>query len=133
MIILDPGHRYLLDALDDTTHLGPRLLQFVKRQGTKYPGNTSSYPGTNSQETLRALIDRGAYLNKQIPCWQTRVGNWLMALVIWLYEHRAAGLHKRRIPSIREAVYGPTCRTCGHVGHECLNDRFGQRVAPDYD
>jgi hypothetical protein len=112
--VLDRGHRYLLASLDG--HTGPRLLQFVKREGAKYPGNVGHYEGTTSQEVLRALIDRAGYVNQQMPCWQTRLSIYLMGLVIWLYEHRAARRHHRKPPSFHDATFGATCKDCGHVG-----------------
>ena len=117
MKILDPGHRYLLFSLDDKNHFGPHVLQFVKRVGPNYPENEPPvWAGTTSQETMRALIDRGAYLNKQIPCWQTSLSNRLLKICVWLYEWRAAKRHGRRIPGIAKAVYGEFCEKCGHVG-----------------
>jgi hypothetical protein len=114
MKIIDPGHRYLMNTLDGIE--GPRLLQFVKREGPKYPGNVGHYSGTTSQEVLRCLIDRAQYVNRQIPCWQTKVSIYLMGLVIWLYEYRAARRHKRKAPSFYESIFGATCDKCGHVG-----------------
>ena len=64
MIVIDPGHSYGLKRLDEPRDVHT-LIQFVKRKGTKYPGNESAYPGTTVQEVLRACIDRLQYLNKQ--------------------------------------------------------------------
>lgn len=63
MKILDPGHHYRLDALDGETPSA--VLQFVKRMGEGYPGNSSTYPGTTTQDVLRCLIDRAIYVNHQ--------------------------------------------------------------------
>ena len=115
MRVLDAGHCYELASLDGDL---VQQLQFVKREGGGYPGNVGRYPGTTSQEVLRALIHRAAYVNNQIPCWQTRLSLYLMGAVIWLYEHRAAKRHKREVPGLYEAVYGVTCENCGHVGCE---------------
>jgi hypothetical protein len=117
MKVLDNGHRYELMSLDGDSAI--QRLQFVKREGKKYPGNVGHYPGTTSQEVFRVLHDRAIYVNGQIPCWQTRVSIWLTGAIIWLYEHRAAKRHKRKAPSLFDAVYGETCRACGHVGCNC--------------
>lgn len=113
MRVTDPGHRYLLNSLDDAA--GPHALQFVKREGEKYPGNVGHHGGTTTQEVLRACIDRAIYVNRQIPCWQTKTSIFLMKLVVWLYEHRAAVRHKRPAPSFHKATFGKTCVRCGHV------------------
>lgn len=127
MRVLDPGHYYELRSLDDPRqdeqvhHV--RYLQFVKRGGEKYPGNHDPlYGGTTSQEVLRALHDRACYLHNQVPCWQTRLSIHLLAVIIWLYEHRAAKRHGRRPPTIHDAVWGSTCSLCLHVRCEgrCL-------------
>jgi len=114
MKVLDEGHRFELASLDGDSAI--QVLQFVKREGKGYPGNVGHYPGTTSQEVLRALIYRAIYVNGQIPCWQTRLSIWLMAFVIKLYEYRAAKRHKREAPGLHDAVFGETCRKCGHVG-----------------
>lgn len=116
MRILDPGHRFQLDSFDGDS--GIQVLQFVKREGWMYPGNVGHDPGTNTQEVLRATISRAIYLNQQIPCWQTKVSIWLMGIVVWLYEHRAAKRHRRETPGLYHSVYGVTCVHCGHVGCE---------------
>jgi hypothetical protein len=116
MKVLDPGHRYAVQTLDDSCHVGDRLLQFVKREGALYPGNVGRYSGTNCQEVLRCVVDRLEYLESQLPCWQTYVATLLGAAMIWLLEHRAARRHGRRAPSFRETLRGSTCERCGHVG-----------------
>ena len=112
---LDKGHIYELNILDADAHFTPHTLQFVKRKGPKYPGNTDAYPGTNCQEVTRALIARAEYINQQTPCWQTRLSIYLLATVNWLYEHRAARRHGRRVPGFWQATYDSTCGYCGHV------------------
>lgn len=116
MRVLDPGHRYELASLDGDSAI--QVLQFVKREGAKFPGNVGHYPGVTSQEVDRALLDRAQYVYKQIPCWQTRVSIWFRGAIIWLYEHRAAKRHGRKDPSFYEATFGQCCVTCGHVGCE---------------
>lgn len=117
MNIFDAGHRYALSNLDALPWEQPtQQLYFVKREGEKFPGNVGKHHGTTSQEVLRALIDRAAYVNGQIPCWQTRLSILLMGLCVWLYEQRAARRHGRSAPSFYEATYGQCCQKCGHVG-----------------
>lgn len=117
MKVLDPGHLYSLETLD-----GKELsvLRFVKREGSKYPDNVGSYPGTTMQEVLRALVDRAKYVNHQTPAWETRLAVHLMTWVIWLFERRAAKRHRRPTPSLRAVMCDATCSGCLHVG--CMGE-----------
>lgn len=115
MIILDPGHRYQLHHLDG---YATEILTFVKRQGDKYPGNTSSYEGTNIQEVLRALIDRVQYINKQIPDKRNDyVLESLRNAFYWL-ENRAAFRHNRALVGVdfNKIESYEVCDNCKHIG-----------------
>ena len=69
MRILDAGHDYELTNLDSSQEDDQvQRLTFVKREGVNYPGNIGHYAGTQTQEVLRALIDRMKYVQNQIPC-----------------------------------------------------------------
>ena len=116
MRILDPGHRYELDILDKTYDL-IAVLQFVKREGEEYPGNIGHYPGTTTQEVLRALIDRTKYVDQQ-QHWSANdfVIDYLRRALYEL-ELRAAyaagkGLNIFHVDMIETL---PTCSTCGHI------------------
>lgn len=114
MKVIDPGHEYELRSLDGEQ---TNRLVFVKREGEGYPGNVGHHAGTTMQECLRALIDRANYVNEQIPCAETRSAIYHMTEAIYVLEVRAALRHKRRANFNREnAVNGPTCDKCGHVG-----------------
>ncbi len=115
MNVIDPGHEYALDSLDGDF---PQMLTFVKREGEKYPGNVGSHPGTTTQEVLRALIDRGRYVNQQIPCDETTEAIELMVAALVLLEQRAARMHGRvLVASTLDLVLGAgKCARCGHVG-----------------
>lgn len=122
MRVLDPGHHYALNVLDqepsewDISPVIEQYLYFVKRTGFKYPGNYTAYGGTTMQEVLRACVDRCAYVNKQRPSIWTRWTRALIMLAVWCLEARAAELHGRSRPSLKEAVWGLTCAKCNHVG-----------------
>jgi hypothetical protein len=116
MKVLDPGHLYELNILDGPPELEFRTLKFVKREGPKYPGNVGSYPGTTSQEVLRALIDRALYVNQQEPHVVNHRAITDMKTIVWLFEQRAAQRHGRDLRfGVHEAVYGETCSKCNHV------------------
>ncbi len=125
MKALDPGHTYWLDLLDsDSKRQGTEILRFVKRQGPRYPGNLSHYPGTNCQEVIRAVIDRVKHLNSQVPDPHNEPILHHLREALWLFESRAAKHYGRVLPS-RDALHGiddePTCSGCGHIrcGGEC--------------
>lgn len=115
MVVVDPGHEYLLDSLDGDQE---NRLVFVKREGEKYPGNVGHHPGTTMQETLRALIDRAKYVNNQIPDRDTAFAMAHMEWAVFYLERRAARRHGREAPTVEEAVHGAKCYKCGHVGCE---------------
>jgi hypothetical protein len=123
--VLDSGHQYLLRELDHDKSYDPapqQRLIFVKREGEGYPGNHGSYPGTTSQEVLRALIDRGEYVSRQVPCAETQAATDLMKAALVLLELRAARRHGRHIdaPDVEAIVEAETCEKCNHVG--CKGD-----------
>ncbi len=117
MKIIDSGHEYLLESLDGGE---PVRLTFVKREGEGFPFNSGHHPGTNVQEVLRALIERGDYLNRQVPCAETESATAMMRGALLLFELRAARRHGRNLDlnSTQEACCLPTCKTCGHIGCE---------------
>jgi hypothetical protein len=115
MRVIDPGHEYVLDSLDGDA---PQRLVFVKRQGPKYPGNVGSHPGTTIQEVLRALLERLAYVNAQIPCAETEAASGMLTTALVLLEQRAARRHGRVLaaPLARVISGEGKCPRCGHVG-----------------
>ena len=113
---LDPGHIYKLHILDAVTHDSLPNLIFVKREGLKYPGNTSHHAGTNIQEVLRAILARLAYIDGQEPDDRNKIAAGHIGRVIFLLEQRAADRHSRKCPSPFESIFGHICHKCGHVG-----------------
>lgn len=125
MKIIDAGHEYQLDTIDDVTgDKGPQTLTFVKRSGAKFPFNRGEHPGTNVQEVLRALIDRTEYLNNQKPCAETEAAAGCLRAALVLFEQRAARRHKRflSLPSTQHLMCSPTCPKCGHIGCGCAGE-----------
>ena len=119
MIVLDPGHKYLLDSFDGGE---PLLLTFVKRDSPseKFPGNVGHYPGTQTQEVLRALINRGLYVQNQQPCAETAGLIDLLRVGLWSLEARTRRVREQLaldvvLSSIEDI---PTCSRCGHIA--CL-------------
>ena len=116
MDVLDPGHKYLLKALDDPENCAEQILYFVKRKGDKYPGNKDAYGGTTTQEVLRALIDRAIYVNQQQPCPETTATIGLFRTAIYLLESRAKRVHGETLDvPLYNIEIEITCLTCGHI------------------
>ena len=123
MKVIDDGHKYELDHLDGD---GVTILDFVKREGEKFPGNVGHYEGTNLQEVHRAEIDRVKHLDTQDPCPENK---WILRNLrdnLRYLEERAAKRHGRR-PDWRlyengrmetndQIEFLPTCKHCGHIG-----------------
>lgn len=114
MDVIDRGHRYRLFHLDGDKST---FLQFVKRVGAKFPGNKPpTSQGTTLQEVYRACLERSSYLNDQQPCEEMTNIIKLTLHILKLLEERAARLHRKSVPSLREIIYGPFCPKCGHAG-----------------
>lgn len=123
---LDPGHIYTLDMLDveGDRRQSTEILTFVKRQGSRYPGNRSHYPGTNCQEVIRALIERIKFLHGQAPDERNHAIVRHLREALWLFEARAAERYGRTLPpldSIECIEQEPACAGCAHIrcGGEC--------------
>jgi len=116
MKVIEPGHVYSLQTLDDPEN-GMLLLVFVRRVGDKYPGNPPpSHGGTTVQEVLRACIDRLNYVNNQQPSTYTLEAKEHLEEAFWLLERRAAARAGRKFNQyLPEILNEPTCSKCGHV------------------
>ena len=120
MKVLDPGHKYELTSFDGGD---PIVLTFVKRNDPleKYPGNLDAYPGTQSQEVLRALIDRGHYVNGQQPSPANDEVidslRWALKLLELRHLRQHGGNARLPFPSPIEVV--PFCQRCGHITCFC--------------
>lgn len=120
MRIMEPGHMYLLDVLDGKPDAAIMLV-FVKRIGEKFPGNDGpGYPGTITQEVLRALIDRTKYVNGQ----REHPANYhvlrdlrsaLAELEMRAADERGDTAAKYQIAAMAEPELAATCAGCGHV------------------
>jgi len=84
MRVIDPGHRYGLWQLGG----GEQELKFVKRSGGAIT-HPNEHPGVQTQEVLRALIDRTKYLNDILPCVETKDALHYLQMALYMYEVRA--------------------------------------------
>ncbi len=126
MRTLDPGHIFALDMLDIQAdeRQSTEMLVFVKREGPRYPGNVSHFPGTNCQEVIRALIDRVKYLDSQNPDDRNPAILQRLREALWLFEARAAERYGRTLPpldSFQAIEEEAACPRCAHIrcGGEC--------------
>src|SRR5262245_46719050 len=124
-----PGHEYDLDCLDSDIPT-VEILHFVKRVGSKYPGNCPpARHGTTTQEVIRALIDRTKYVDAQIDR-TTEVSQdghetnkWVIThlqCALRLLEERAASERgdwraRLKIGVMTAPELEPTCAGCGHL------------------
>jgi len=84
MQVIDPGHIYLLKGLGG----GDQELTFIKRSGGAIEYD-EEWPGVQTQEVLRALIDRTQYLNAVLPCKETEDAVYYLRMALFMYELRA--------------------------------------------
>lgn len=120
MRVVDPGHHYELDVFDHDGTGYRSFLRFMKRVGAGYPHNTEpTYPGTNCQEVIRALIERVKYLHMQIPHPQNGVILDGLRAALTAFEVRAAERHGRELLLTRTIEHETSCKRCGHIdcGH----------------
>lgn len=93
MKILDPGHIYELEELgEDQYGKDTQTLTFVKRSGGAVHYD-HEWPGLQTQEVLRALIDRTEYLDAIIPCTESQSAAYHLRMALFFYEARA---HRRK-------------------------------------
>ena len=124
MKVIDPGHVYDLQPLDGEEYIP---LVFVKRKGSKYPGNSNSHPGTTTQEVIRAIMERTLYVDNQIGCWQNKVIFFLLFASLYLLELRHYSRHKLGFPPLYKDFWlQSTCKGCSHTKcdkRKCYGDR----------
>jgi hypothetical protein len=85
MKVIDPGHIYELSQLGDNEK---QYLKFIKRSGGAVVYE-QEWSGLQSQEVLRALIDRTKYLNSVLPCKETDEIIKHLQMALYWYEVRA--------------------------------------------
>jgi hypothetical protein len=86
MKVLEPGHKYMLKNLGTPSY---GILTFIKRSSKAVDYGPTEHIGTNTQEVLRALIDRSEYLNNVLPCDETRDAIYHLRMALFNYEVRA--------------------------------------------
>lgn len=108
MKVIEPGHVYKLNTLDGDIDV---TLTFVNRE----PGK--EHPGTQTQEVLRALIDRTRHCDACLP-------SELNAIIIDGLQ-RALVAHEMRamLRKQEKGLYNPELIITGDDGHFNLYER----------
>ncbi len=84
MKIIDQGHVYDLVQLGG----GLQRITFVKRSSGVIK-HAEEWPGMQTQEVLRAAIDRTKYLNNILPCVESQEALYHLRMALFMYEVRA--------------------------------------------
>lgn len=92
MRIIDPGHKYKLKNFRE----GEQDLVFLKRSGGAVEYDVE-WDGLQTQEVLRALIDRTIYLNNILPCKETELAIKHLRMALYWYEVRAYRRKKQKV------------------------------------
>ena len=100
MRILEPGHKYALANLESE---GEQVLTFIRRSSDMVDYGDGEHAGTNTQEAIRAVIDRSKYLHTIGPCEETANAIDWGRMMLYEYEARAwrrkqQKLNKRAAP-----------------------------------
>ena len=140
MKILDAGHKYALQHLENA---GEQTLTFGKRSGSPVQHETE-YPGTTTQEVIRAAIDRTKYVDALLPCQENYRAILLLREALYWLERRAYLRKRQQLAQVNqshadsgsmpftaheiEAV--PICIICGHIScfdHQLPDDHLGDK------
>ena len=98
MKTINPGHIYELRQLGDEN---TQTLKFIKRSGGAVQYD-KEWAGLQTQEVLRALIDRTNYLNNILPCKETVEAKRCLQMALYWYEVRA--LRRKRSQTNRTTL-----------------------------
>lgn len=110
MRVVEPGHVYILDALDNSK-LSPfeQHLHFVNRE----PGH--EHPGTQTQDVLRCLIDRTYHCDGCLP--DDLNASIIFHLRMALVCHEMRALRRKA----EKGIYAPEDVKTGPDGHFALD------------
>lgn len=84
MKVIDPGHIYECDQIDG----GSQVITFMKRSSDAVTYE-KEWGGLQTQEVLRALIDRTKFVYEILPCKETDEALYHLRMALFLYEVRA--------------------------------------------
>lgn len=96
---LDEGHKYALSQIGTDDE---QVLTFLKRNGGPVQRD-EEYPGTISQEVIRALIARTKYLDSLLPCRENVYALAGLRQALYWYEVRAYQRHEQQVNRVNVA------------------------------
>ncbi len=102
--VVEPGHVYELAHLGSG---GVETLTFCRRNSAAIT-HAGEHPGTNTQEVIRALVDRTVFLNHVLPCAETEDAVEYLRMALGCYEARA--LRRKRQALNKEAGHHAEAR-----------------------
>jgi ribosomal protein S3AE len=105
--IIEAGHIYELQHLESD---GIEKLTFIKRSSKAINYGDTEHAGTNTQEVIRALINRTEFLYDILPAVETKDAAYYLRMALFCYEARAyrrkqAKLNKTEIINDYEERY----------------------------
>ena len=92
MKVIDPGHIYECNQLGG----GTQRITFVKRSSSAVIYD-KEWAGLQTQEVLRALIDRTKFVNNILPCKESQEALYYLQLALYWYEVRAYRRKKAKV------------------------------------
>jgi hypothetical protein len=96
---LDEGHKYALRQIGSDEE---QVLTFLKRNGGPVQRD-EEYPGTLTQEVIRALIARTKYLDALLPCRENVYALAGLRQALYWYEVRAFQRHEQGLNRVNAA------------------------------
>jgi len=93
MKIVVPGHLYEVPYLESR---GSLLVRFIRRSSAMIR-HSLEWPGVNTQELIRVLIDRTRYLHQVGPCDETANAMYWLTMALYEYEARAWRRKQQRL------------------------------------
>lgn len=93
MLIIDPGHRYELESVDEG---GSQMLQFIQKE--ERDGELVTIEnGTTTEDVLAALIDRTKFLDEKVPSAENKVAIEHLEAALRALEARTADRTEREV------------------------------------
>ena len=103
MEVVDLGHVYLLDTFGKNGKLKRKAkLRFIKRSGGAIT-HPNEHPGLNTQEVLRALIERSEFLDDVLECDETKDAIYHLRMALYMYELRAWRRKQEKVNKLEPA------------------------------
>jgi hypothetical protein len=114
MKVIDPGHVYECNQLGG----GTQTITFIKRSSGAVTYE-QEWAGLQTQEVLRALIDRTKFLNEILPCSETIEALYHLRMSLYWYEVRA---YRRKSDKVNRTEFKHKDTPCEYLRGEYPDD-----------